>query len=114
MSDSGLDCHSDEVLHEQTQAYILSEVVTTFNSSIVGCERGGVNSDFDLPLVRITWLADEEPGQRESLLHYELGIIDGCLKQVLKVFVVGIIVVARILPLNYGLSLPDDDVEEGV
>ena len=102
------------MLHEDAQADILCEVVSTFHSRILGSERRGVDSHLDLSLIGIPGLGHEESGHGEPFLHNVLGILDGLLKKYLEVLIAGIFLVLGILPLDNGLTLPYGDIEEGV
>ena len=84
------------------------------NSSIIRSQWARINSIFDLSFIRIPRLAYKEPRHGKSLTHYVFGIFDRLFEKHFEVFIWGIVLVARILPLHDSLALPDRDVEEGV
>jgi hypothetical protein len=68
------------MLHKQIQADILREEVPVSNRLIVLTKRTWINFDFDLSLIGVIGLGDEESWHRESILHNVLCIFNRSLK----------------------------------
>jgi len=102
------------VLHEHVQRDIFCEVVARLHSRIVRGQRRWVHSSFDLALLCVTRLCDEEARHGETRLHDVLSVLHRVLEQILDVLVLWILVILLFLPLSNSRALPDADVEESV
>lgn len=102
------------MLHEHVQTHILSEVVAVGHRLVLLTHLTRVHLHLDLSLVCIVRMGDEETRHGEPLLHDVLGVFQWCLEQRFEVLIAWIIMVAGLLPLVDGVTLPDTDVEESV
>lgn len=102
------------MLHEHVETNILCEVVAICHGLISLTHLVRVDFDFNFSFMSVIWMCDEEPRHRETFLHDVLGIFNWCFKQCFKVLITRIIMVTSFLPLVYGVTLPDANIEESV